>query len=200
MFKYKYDIQFFNENNSANVETVEESNEQPKDLLTQEQVNEIISKRLSKEKIKFEKEYNKKLEIEKAEVQRLATMNAEQRQQEELKKKIKELEEREQALRKSEAKSEAIEVLRDRGLSVDFVDIVLGDSDEVTLNNINLLEKVFKNAIELEVENRIPTYKHFSVGTGDKGSHITKEEFKALPLSKQNELYMSNKDLYKEYF
>ena len=192
--KFLYNIQLFNDANEGNGENTPVQN----DTLTQEQVNDIVSRRLAKEKAKWEKEYNKKLEVEKAEALRLAEMDAEQRKEEEFNKRLKALEERESEIRTNELKIETIKCLQDRNLPQQFVDLVLSNDSETTLSKINLLDKLFQSSIKAEVENRIPTYKP-SNGVSSNGQ-MTKEEFRALPLSKQNELYMSDKELYKNYF
>lgn len=164
--------------------------------LTQEQVNKIVQDRLAKEQAKWEK----KAEEDRKEAQRLANLDAEQRKQEELNKRIKELEEREAAIQMQENKMETAKVLKDRGLDEGFVDFVIGADNEITLANINTLEKFFKSAIKVEVEKRIPSNDPESgAGNGALGE-MTKEEFKKLPLSKQNELYVSDPEKYKQYF
>lgn len=163
--------------------------------LTPEQVNKIIQDRLAKEQAKWEK----KLADEKAEATRLATLDAEQRKQEEYNKRLKELEEKEAALKLQEDKMETAKVLKDRGLDEGFVDFVIGADNEITLTNINTLEKFFKSAVKAEVEKRIPSNDPEG-GAPGAGGGMTKEEFKALPLLKQNELYVSDPDKYKQYF
>lgn len=164
--------------------------------LTQEQVNKIIQERLAKEQAKWEK----KAEEDKKEAQRLANLDAEQRKQEELNKRIKALEEREAAIQMQEDKMETAKVLKDRGLDETFVDFVLAQDNEITLERINALEKVFKAAVKVEVEKRIPSNDPESgAGNGVPGE-MTKEEFKKLPLSKQNEFYVSDPEKYKQYF
>lgn len=163
--------------------------------LTQEQVNKIVQDRLAKEQAKWEK----KAEEDRKEAQRLANLNAEQRKQEELNKRIKELEEREAAIQMQETKMETIKVLKDRGLDETFVDFVIGADNEATLERINALEKAFKTAVKAEVEKRIPSNDPQASNPGTPGG-MTKEEFKKLPLSKQNELYVSDPEKYKQYF
>lgn len=167
--------------------------------LTQDQVNDIIAKRLAKEKAKWEKDFSTKLETEKAEATRLANLDAEQRKEEEYKKKLKTIEEREAAIKLQESKMETSKVLKDRGLSESFVDFVIGVDNETTLININTLEKAFKDAVKSEVDTRLPSADPPASSNGSKGI-MTKDEFKKLPLHKQNELYIKEPEKYKELF
>ena len=192
--KFLYNIQLFNDANEGNGENTPVQN----DTLTQEQVNDIVSRRLAKEKAKWEKEYNKKLEVEKAEALRLAEMDAEQRKEEEFNKRLKSLEERENEIRINELRLDAINQLQDKKLPHQFVDLIIPKDSDTHSDRINLLDQLFRDSIKAEVENRIPSYKP-SNGISSDGQ-MTKEEFRALPLSKQNELYISNKELYKNYF
>lgn len=163
--------------------------------LTPEQVNKIIQDRLAKEQARWEK----KLSEEKAEAARLANLDAEQRKQEEYNKKLKAIEEREAALKLQEVKMETVSVLKTRGLPESFVDFVIGEDNEKTLDNINQIEKAFNAAVKAEVDNRLPggTPK---AGTPGTLTGMTREEFKKLPLSKQNELYVSDPEKYKNLF
>lgn len=191
-----FNIQLFNDD--AQDQGPEQDQEQDQGF-TQEQLNEILAKRLAKERAKWEKDFNTKLEKEKAEAQRLATMDAEQRKQEELNKRIQELEERENQIKLHEKRMETLKVLKERGLNDAFVDFVIGADDETTFANINALEKAFKDAVKLEVDKRLPSHTP-NAGSEQESGQMTKEQFRALPLSKQNELYKQNPEVYKKYF
>ena len=195
-------LQHFNEPTTAPTEPTNPTNQDPTTEptqgptgLTQEEVNEIVQRRLAKEQAKWQK----KLEEDTKEAQRLATLDAEQRKQEEYNKKLRELEERENHLRMLEVKSETIGVLKEHGLSESFVDFVIGEDNEATLERINTLEKAFKAAVSAEVDKRIPSSKP-NLGNHIISGEMTKEEFKALPLAKQNELYRADPEKYKQYF
>ena len=168
--------------------------------LSQDQVNDIIAKRLAKEKAKWEKDYNAKLEAEKAEAARLANLDATQRAEEEAKKRIAALEEREARLKQAEDKLECENVLKERGLSTSFANFLIGADAEVTLANINSFETAFKDAVKAEVETRIKGKTPPAGGGDNKDGAVPKEEFKKLPLFEQNKLYLSNPELYKTYY
>lgn len=168
--------------------------------LNQDQVNDIVQKRLAKEKAKWEKDYNTKLEAEKAEAARLANLDATQRAEEEAKKRVATLEEREAKLKQAEDKLECENVLKERGLSTSFANFLLGADAEVTLANINSFETAFKDAVKAEVETRIKGKTPPDGGGENKDGVVSKEDFKKLPLFEQNKLYLSNPELYKTYY
>ncbi|MHC1750728.1 MAG: DUF4355 domain-containing protein [Cellulosilyticaceae bacterium] len=192
--KWFLGLQFFADEEGDGDESEDKGGAGEKQL-TQEQVNEIIQKRLAKEKAKWQKDLDTKL----AEEKRLAEMDAEQRKQAELEIKLKALEEREAAIKLQETKIATAGVLKTHGLDESFVDFVIGADDEATLVNINALEKAFKEAVKVEVEKRIPSNDPQGGAPGAPGG-MTKEEFKKLPLLKQNELYVSDPEKYKQYF
>lgn len=191
-----FNLQYFNEPGT------EPGAEPPADdkTLTQDQVNDIIAKRLAKEKAKWEKDYSTKLEAEKAEAARLANLDATQRAEEEAKKRIAKLEEREAKLKQAEDKLECENVLKERSLSTSFANFLLGADAEVTLANINSFETAFKDAVKAEVEARIKGKTPPAGGGDSKDGAVCKEEFKKLPLYEQNKLYLSNPELYKTYY
>ena len=75
-----------------------------------------------------------------------------------------------------------------------FLDSIIGDDIEEAQANIDKLDKLFKTAVRLEVEKRL-------AGNAPKGNgaaasaEMTKEEYMKLPLSKQQELYATNREL-----
>ena len=78
--------------------TQEEVNELLKGYKSQEEVNNIVNKRLAREK----KDIEARIEAEKREAERLATMSAEEKAKHELEKKIAELEAREREIARKE--------------------------------------------------------------------------------------------------
>lgn len=190
-----FNLQFFTEG--------EESNEDKggtEKQLSQDQVNDIIAKRLAKEKAKWEKDYNKKLEDEKAEAERLATLSANERAKAEAEKRAKELDAREAELKRKELKVDCENELQQRGLSATFSQFLLGADAEITQSNINTFESAFKEAVKEEVETRIKGKTPPAGGGDNKDDTVSKEEFKKLPLYEQNKLYLSNPELYRSYF
>lgn len=160
--------------------------------LTQDQVNDIIAKRLAKEQAKLAKQYEQKLK----EIRDMATLPEEQRK--ELTDKLKVIEEREQQIKISENRIECEDVLRSRGINPNFASFLVADGPEETLERINEFENMFNSMVKAEANKRIKGVK--KVPETKTYKEVSKEEFKKLPLFQQNKLYLSNPEMYKSYF
>lgn len=160
--------------------------------LTQDQVNDIIAKRLAKEKAKLEKQYEQKLK----EIRDISTLPEEERK--ELNDKLKAIEEREQQIKISEDKIECENVLRSRGINPNFASFLLCDGPEETLERINGFENMFNSMVKAEADKRIKGGRNVTETKNYK--EVSKEEFKNLSLFEQNRLYSSNPKVYESYF
>ena len=183
-----FNLQYF-------AEPVEPTNEPPADdkTFTQEQVNDIIQKRLAKEKAKLEKQYEQKIK----EIHDLSILSEEQRKK--LDTKLMAIEERERQIKISEDRIECENVLRTRGLNPSFANFLLCDGAEQTLERINEFEDMFYSMVKAEVDKRINGNKRKIVDYKTYTA-VSKEEFEKLTLYEQNKLYLSNPELYKNYF
>lgn len=114
---------------------------------TQSEVDEIVKKRLEREKAKQE--------AEKAEAQRLAAMNEQERQQELIRLKDEEIREKTNQIRMMELKEDTIETLTEEGLSLSFIDFLMADDAETTKANIDRFKVVYAAEVQAEVEKRI---------------------------------------------
>lgn len=193
--KYVFNLQFFAEDEN------DENDEQGKEkTFTQDELDAIITKRLGKEKSKWQKEYEKKLEDEKAEAARLANLDATQRAEEEAKKREKALQEREAKIKQAEDKIKCEKVLKEKGLNTSFSQFLIGADTEITSANIDIFEKAFKEAVKAEVDTRIKGKTPESTGNETKDGAVSKEDFKRLSLFEQNKLYKANPEIYKSYY
>ena len=139
-----------------------------------------------------QKKYEKQLSLSK--------LDGDERAKAEKDNRIAELEEQLSQFHIERNRSELKSVLSSRGLSAEFADIIaINDDIEVSQANIDKLDKLFKAAVRAEVEKRITASGGTPRGNGSIASgEITKEAFKAMPLSQQMELYKTNPDLYKK--
>lgn len=139
-----------------------------------------------------QKKYEKQLSLSK--------LDGDERAKAEKDNRIAELEEQLSQFHIERNRSELKSVLSSRGLSAEFADIIaINDDIEVSQANIDKLDKLFKAAVRAEVEKRISASGGTPRGNGSVASgEITKEAFKAMPLSQQMELYKTNPDLYKK--
>lgn len=179
------------DNVNVETETQETENTENK-TYTQDEVMSLLQseadKRVTQALKKQQKEYEKKLS--------LSGLDEQQRKQAEKDMKITELEEKLREFNIMQNKSEITKVLSARGLDTRFVDLIeIGDDVEEAQARIDSLDKLFKAAVSKEVQARIGsnTPKASTVDTA-----MTKEKFKSLSLSEQQELYKSDKDLYLE--
>lgn len=127
------------------------------------------------------------------EAEKLAKMNEAEKFQYELEQREKAIEEKEKALALAENKNEASKILAEKGLSLDLVQFVVAETADDMNANISLLDKAFKASVKAEVEKRLGGKS--PKGTGDNGT-ITKEQFKAMSIREQQELYNSDRTLY----
>jgi hypothetical protein len=139
-----------------------------------------------------QKKYEKQLSLSK--------LDGDERAKAEKDNRIAELEEQLSQFHIERNRSELKSVLSSRGLSAEFADIIaINDDIEVSQANIDKLDKLFKAAVRAEVEKRISASGGTPRGNGSVASgEISKEAFKAMPLSQQMELYKTNPDLYKK--
>ena len=198
------------ENNVVNeeVQTQDLKTEEVVKTFTQEEVNEMIAKRVAREAKKIAKEQEEtlkaRLEAERLESEKLAKMNEADRARALAEKREKELIEREEKLLAKERELEqsmllnvSKDMLAERGLSIEFSKMILASSRdaESIKENIDIFKKNFDEAVEKAVSERlrgsIPKTKSSAIT-------VTKEEFKKMNLSERTKLYNDNPELYKE--
>lgn len=208
---YKMNLQFFadeggNDNpqgNEGNPDDQQQNNEE-KIVLTAEELQRKIDsetdrkleKALKTARAKWEKEFQEKLEQEKREAERLAKLSEKERKEEELRKREEELERRLRELERKELKADAIGVLTEKQLPTEFVDFLLGEDAESTLENINAFKKAFDEAVEQKVKEALagePPRKNPS--DNSLKNPFSKEHWN---LTEQAKLFKENPELYKQ--
>lgn len=125
--------------------------EQAEKLFTQDQVNQIIKKRLEKEKDKFRQE----LEAERNEAERLAKMSASERDKEMLRIEKEKFEAEKQQFARERMLMETNKQMIQRNLPTDFAEYLLSDSAEKTLDNINQFQKTWDAALNSAVNAKL---------------------------------------------
>ena len=132
--------------------------EATKDMLSQDKVNEIVEKRLAREREKAERE--------KSQAEELARMSAEERKAKEFEiemaKKNEEYETQMKEFNKMKAEFEQEKLLNQtakeltqRGLPNGMANMLIGANAEETMKNIELYEKQYKADLEAEVNKRL---------------------------------------------
>lgn len=182
----------------ANTETevTAESQEQVAKTYTAEEVAKLIQseadRRTNQALAKQKKEYEKKLS--------LSSLDEQQRKDAEAQMRIEELQNQLAEFQIERNKSELKSVLSSRGLSAEFADIIhITDDIEDSQNRIETLDRLFKAAVKAEVEKRLAQSGGTPKGaSSNSGAELTRESFRKLPLSEQNNIYKSNPELYKK--
>ena len=179
-------------NENDNVETLEKEEGQNETVktYTQEEVDSLLQREADRRVSEALKKQEKKLK----EAEKLAQMSEAEKYEYQLQEREKAIEEKERALTLAENKNEASKILAEKGISLELVDFVIAETAEAMNANITLLEKAFKASVKAEVEKRLG-------GTTPKQSQnneaMTKEQFMALSIDKQQALYNENPELYK---
>ena len=180
-----------NENNVVN-ENIE--NQEVK-TYTEEEVMALLQqesdRRVAQALKTQEKKFNKQLSLSK--------LDGEEREKAEKDNRIAELEEMVRNMNVERNKSELKSVLSSRGLSAEFADIIaITDDIEASQENIDKLDKLFKEAVKLEVEKRLasPSPK----GNGNGTATITKNDVSKMSIRESQELKNTNPTLYAQLY
>lgn len=127
-------------------------------MFSQSELDNIIEKRLSKERAKWEK----KVKEEADEAARLATMSEAEKQEALFTKRVQEFEEREAAFNEAQAAlqrekmlNETNKQLSERGLPLNFAEKIMASTAEDTLANIEAFEKEWQAAINKAVDSKL---------------------------------------------
>lgn len=168
--------------------------EQEVKTYTQEEVLKMIQsetdKRVSQALKTQQKKYEKQLT--------LSQLDGDERAKAEKDNRIAELEEQLQQFQIEKNKSELKSVLASRGLSAEFADIiVINDDIEASQENIDKLDKLFKKAVQAEIERRL-------AGPAPKGNGnqqpITKDNIKNMSLAELQQLRKNSPELYNNLY
>lgn len=165
--KFSLDIQFFADNGSnAEDDGTGESDEQSStgegntngdegsgghETFTQDDVDKIVQKRLSRERKKWEQEQQQ----DQDEAAKLAGMNEKQKKAYQEKKREDKLNEREKEITKRELTATAKEMLAEKGLPMSLSSILdYTDADSCNAS-IDLVEKAFQKAVQKAIDDKI---------------------------------------------
>ena len=182
--------------NTLDNETTAEDQNQEQRTYTAEEVAKLIQseadRRTNQALAKQKKEYEKKLS--------LSSLDEQQRKDAEAQMRIEELQNQLAEFQIERNKSELKSVLSSRGLSAEFADIIhITDDIEDSQNRIEKLDRLFKAAVKAEVEKRLAQSGGTPKGaSSNSGAELTRESFRKLPLSEQNNIYKNNPELYKK--
>ena len=154
---------------------------------TQDEVNEMISKRLQRER----KDIEAKIEAERKEAEELAKLSEAEKQRKLFEKQVKEFEETKRAFENERLLNETSKQLASKNLPIEFAEMLKGNDAEKTFNNIQLFEAKFNEAVEKVVTERLRGNEPKTT-TSLNNTSITKEQFRSMSYMEKMDLY--NKD------
>lgn len=163
---------------------------------TQQELDDAIQRESDRRVSEALKKQERKNQGKIKEAEKLAKMNADERYQYDLDQREKAIQEKEEQLAVAENKATAAQILSQRGISADLVSLVVAKDADTMQDNINLLDKAFKDSVKAEVEKRLATTtpkKNLPTDT-----EITKDTFRKMTFTQQAELYQQNPTLYKQ--
>ncbi|SUN02913.1 phage protein [Streptococcus agalactiae] len=158
------------------VDTQQETVEHPKQEHERTFTRADISKMMTAERAKWEAEQSEAIEKARTEGERLAKLSKDERAKEE-QKRLSAIAEREKAVAEREMRIETQSLLAEKGLPLDFIDVVLATTADEVKTNIDNLQSIFDQAVENRVNERL-TQKSPRTGNGSVG--MTKAEIMAI--------------------
>ena len=182
-----------NENETQVNETNNEG--QPK-TYTQEEVDALLQQETDRRVTSALKKQEQKNAEKLKEAEKLAKMNEEQKYAYELEQREAAIAEKERALALAENKNEASKILAEKGISLSLVDFVVAEDAETMNDNIQLLDKAFKQSVKEEVERRLASKTPTKSLPLDK--NMTKEQFSKLGYRELMQLKHDNPEVYNE--
>ena len=127
-------------------------------MFTQAELDEIIGKRLAKERAKFEEQLKSKV----GEAERLAKLNEEERAREEIKiaqdnldKMTAEFNKMKADFEQQQMLAQVTKELSDRNLPIGMANNLIGNDAEATKANIDAFENTWKASLEAAIKNEI---------------------------------------------
>ena len=159
---------------------------------TQDEVNEMISKRLQRER----KDIKAQIEAERKEAEELAKLSEAEKQKKLFEKQVREFEETKRAFENERLLNETSKQLASKNLPIEFASMLKGKDAESTFENIKAFEIKFNEALEKMVTERLRGNVP-KAGTV-KASQDNPYSKSSWNLTKQMELEMNNPALAKQ--
>lgn len=170
-------------NTTNNTETgVENKEQESSKKYTEEEVLALVKKETEKAKKDAEKKFQKQISLSK--------LDGDERERAEKDDRIAELEAQLAEFRIEKNKSELKSTLAARGLDAQFADLLnIGDDTQENQKLISDFDKLFKRAVNAEVEKRIS-------GTNIKGNNSTNKDNGAMTVEKFNKMSIAEQSKY----
>ena len=183
--------------NEVKADTQPQVQEEPKMVsMTQQELDDLIAKRLSRQERKLQEAFDKKLN-ELSEAQKLAQMSDDERKEHDYAKRLSDLETREKALQekesaynKSQYKAEIQRQLNEAGLP-DVSDMLVSMDAEQVKAQIDVMKASFNAQINASVEAKIKSSANTPTVPQEQNRLLTLDEIKAMTTNE----YMANREL-----
>lgn len=154
---------------------------------TQEELDDIIQKRLDRAM--------KKAEEERKQAEELAKLSEKERAEKKLELKEQELERERKEFQKERLELQTTKELDKIGLPIAFTDFVIGSNAEETHERIKLFNELWETELD---KRRIDAMKGKTPTKGTTSQSMTKEEFGELTHTQRQNLYNENRELYNQ--
>lgn len=165
-----------------------EPQKQQEKLFTQEEVNNIVEKRLNKEKNKWKNEVDQ--------AKRLAEMSAEDRAREQFKMEKAEFERQRAEFERERLLVQTQRELSTKNIPVEFADMLVKDDAESTKAAIDSFAMLYNQSVEKGVSNKMKGRPPKTKQTSSDG--LDRAAFMKLSLAEQQKMAKENPDRYKE--
>ena len=165
-----------------------EPQKQQEKLFTQEEVNNIVEKRLKKEKNKWKNEVDQ--------AKRLAEMSAEDRAREQFKMEKAEFERQRAEFERERLLVQTQRELSTKNIPVEFADMLVKDDAESTKAAIDTFASLYNQSVEKGVSNKMKGRPPKTKQTQSDG--LDRAAFMKLSLAEQQKMAKENPDRYKE--
>ena len=163
---------------------------------TQDELDHIVQERVKRAVAKAQKDAEDKIKQAQSEGERLAKLTKDERAKEEEAKRLADLEAREKAIAVKELRIETQSLLSDEGLPIEFLDVVMADTAESVKENIASIRKVFDEAVEKRVNERLTQDKP---RLGSTAGAMSKAEIMAVKdVSERQKLIAENLELFRK--
>lgn len=167
-----------NQNSTDNGQAgnTEENKTNTQKTFTQEEVNNLVQKRISEVQAKADERNKNAIAEALAEYDRKAKMTEEERLNEERKARDHELAEKEKSITLRENRADGIEKLAELNIDTKLVDFIVDVDKDKMQKNIETFSKVFNEAVSKAVEAKLAGKTPTDYGDGSKTTNFKKSD------------------------
>lgn len=189
-------------NEKETIEAEEENpevEEQESKTYTQEEfekeLQSSVDKRVSQALKTQEDKLAEKFKVQLEEERELSALTAEERAQEEFDREKAKFEEEKLAFQKAQLQVKAQESLAEKNMPIQFSELVLGEDEESTEEQITSLQEVWTEALNKAVNERLEGHKPVKGNKNNNPAGMSKKEFFSQTYKEQQEQLRQNPDL-----